>query len=393
MDLELRRWQIEALARWRPRRGGVASVVTGAGKSVLGLACFKDELQRHPDTRVLIIVPTLALLDQWASVLSLVGNFPTSAIALHSGRHHETRGAKVNVTTVNTARLLTKALTGDGSRWMLIADECHRYASPANRTALEAEWTATLGLSATPSREYDTWFEEYVEPTLGKVIYEYDYRQAVKDGVLVPFAIKNYRVPLTPSEQERVDRYSRVIARLASRRDPGDQEALKRASISRARTIQGASARLRAAREIMAQHKGERAIVFHEQVERAGQLAEQLHEDGHRVALYHSAMAQPDRLRSLLLFKTGQVDVLVSCRALDEGLDVPEATFGLICSSSASTRQRIQRMGRLLRTGPLKGSAEVATIYASSGERARLASEERTLEGVASVSWYEVVFG
>ena len=48
-------------------------------------------------------------------------------------------------------------------------------------------------------------------------------------------------------------------------------------------------------------------------------------------------------------FKKGKLNVLVSCTALDEGFDMPEADGAMILSASSSKRQRIQRMGRVLR--------------------------------------------
>jgi superfamily II DNA or RNA helicase len=275
---------------------------------------------------------------------------------------------------------------------MLVADECHRYGAPANRRAIEGDWVASLGLSATPTREYDTWFEDYVVPETGPIFFEYGYDQALHDGVLTPFQLTNYEVPLTAREQARVDTASRRIAQLLEDGGVADDDQLKRALLARARLLQAAKARLPAARALMHTRKGRRAIVFHEQIAAAEEVLGMLVEDGHRAVAYHSALAAPTRQKNLLLFRQGQVDVLVTCRALDEGLDVPDAEFGLICASTASTRQRIQRLGRLVRRAEGKDVAEIATIYAGKPERSRLEEEEATLSGVAGVRWFEVRF-
>lgn len=387
----LRRWQIDALTKWIARRRGVASVVTGAGKTRLALACVAEQRKSSPDMQVLVIVPTLALLDQWLSVFHADPVFEREQVATHSDGKLGPTTAPYNLATANTARTATKALSSRGS-WMLVADECHRYASPANRAAIDAPWGASLGLSATPSRDYDTWFEEYVEPVIGPVFYEYGYDEAIHDGVLVPFRLSNFRVPLTSREEERYASLTRRIAALISGRDGASDEALKRATLARAKLAQDARARVPAACAIMERHRGERALLFHEQVAAAEDITRRLTVAGHRAVIYHSSMTPSTRLKSLLMFRTGQADILVSCRALDEGLDVPDATFGLICSSTASTRQRIQRLGRLLRPSPGKASAEIGTIYATGAERERLGDEERQLDGLASVSWHEVLF-
>jgi len=47
----------------------------------------------------------------------------------------------------------------------------------------------------------------------------------------------------------------------------------------------------------------------------------------------------------------GYADVMFSVKALIEGVDVPDADIGIIRVSSGSVRQRIQTLGRILRTG------------------------------------------
>jgi superfamily II DNA or RNA helicase len=67
------------------------------------------------------------------------------------------------------------------------------------------------------------------------------------------------------------------------------------------------------------------------------------------IALYHSRLTSHQRDKALQGFAQGKISVLVSVKALIEGLDVPDANFGLSAASSASGRQRIQTMGRVLR--------------------------------------------
>jgi superfamily II DNA or RNA helicase len=388
---ELRAWQQEALDRWLPRRRGVASVVTGAGKTTFALACISRMRIEVPDLRVLIVVPTIALLDQWMVELETSLALPRTDIAAHGGGAKPAITGAVHVSVVNTARTLTSQLATSGP-WMLVADECHRYGAPANRSAVRGEWAAALGLSATPTREYDDWFEQYVVPETGPIFYEYSYEDALADRVLTPFVLTNFKVPMSGKERAAVERANMHIARLVSRHPNTDQEALKQALIRRSRLFQSVRSRLPAARELMKSRRGVRALIFHEQIVAANELVSLLREDGHRVVAYHSGLSSPARQKNLLLFRTHQVDVLVTCRALDEGLDVPDAQFGLICASTASTRQRIQRLGRLVRRAEGKVEAEVATIYAGDAEASRLRSEEEQMSGLARVRWFSVEF-
>jgi superfamily II DNA or RNA helicase len=384
----LRAWQEDALAQWRPTKRGVAHVVTGAGKTVLALACIADFSSGAPNAQVLVLVPTIALMDQWALALQDDLGVPTSEIARYP-RRARSGPAWAHVMVMNTARRVAPELMANG-RWMLIVDECHRVASLENRRALAVPPAAALGLSATPFREYDDYFQEYVAPVLGDVFYSYPYERALKDGVLTPFAIENYSVPLTSHEQREYDqttvRISRAIARGETRDDPG----LKRLLIRRASISQRAVSRIPAAVTLVDKFAGRRAIVFHESIEAATEIAERLRTMSHRVALYHSGQGAATRMRSLALFRRKQVDVLVTCRALDEGLDVPDAQIGVIASSTASTRQRIQRMGRILRPAPGKDAALVCTLYATSLEENRLVEEEAELEGLAGARWFSM---
>ena len=62
--LDLCPWQREALATWRKHgHRGLIAAVTGTGKTHLGLAAAREELDRRG--RVLVLVPTRELQDQW----------------------------------------------------------------------------------------------------------------------------------------------------------------------------------------------------------------------------------------------------------------------------------------------------------------------------------------
>ena len=88
-------------------------------------------------------------------------------------------------------------------------------------------------------------------------------------------------------------------------------------------------------------------------------------------------------------FRLGMLSVLVTVRALDEGFDVPEAEVALIVSSSATKRQRIQRLGRVLRSTAKKDRATVITLYATKHEQERLMRDPAT-RVASGVSWKEI---
>lgn len=56
-----------------------------------------------------------------------------------------------------------------------------------------------------------------------------------------------------------------------------------------------------------------------------------------------------ERKQMLEYFRQGRIDVLVTSKVLNEGVDVPEASIGVVISGSAAVREHVQRLGRILR--------------------------------------------
>jgi len=67
------------------------------------------------------------------------------------------------------------------------------------------------------------------------------------------------------------------------------------------------------------------------------------------VAIEHSRKSAAERQAALAGLRTGEVQVLISVKALQEGIDIPDVGLGVSVASTASARQRIQTMGRVLR--------------------------------------------
>src|SRR5258708_14622362 len=57
-------------------------------------------------------------------------------------------------------------------------------------------------------------------------------------------------------------------------------------------------------------------------------------------------------------FRSGAFTKLVTGRVLNEGVDVPDANVAIVASGSASMREYVQRLGRVLRPKP-----EEAQLY------------------------------
>lgn len=390
-----RRWQTEALGEWQSHdRRGIARVVTGAGKTIFAELCMLDFVEEEPAGRIVVVVPTLALLDQWLIDLQEDLGVPADQIATYSGEGRPEQPAAINLLVLNTARDEAPKLA-TGAATLLIVDECHRAASPENAKALVGDHRATLGLSATPERDYDEGLTEILNPSLGAIFYDYDYGRARRDGVITEYVLVNVAVPLLPAEQARYDALSKKVgaAVRALKSGDGDENRLKIALRRRAAVSARAAKRVPVAAWIAEQHRGRRTVIFHEEIASAERIYRLLIERGHNATIYHSKIPPHVRRDNLRLFRRGAFQVLVSCRALDEGVNVPETEVGIIASSTASSRQRIQRLGRVLRPARGKSHATVYTLYATGIEERRLRDEADRLESASEVRWQKARVG
>lgn len=87
-------------------------------------------------------------------------------------------------------------------------------------------------------------------------------------------------------------------------------------------------------------------------------------EKGYIIKYNETKSISPKRLRQIAIskFESGEIKVLSTAKALDEGFNVKGIGCAIICSGSSKKRQYIQRMGRTLRFIPGK-TAKIVNIY------------------------------
>jgi superfamily II DNA or RNA helicase len=378
--LEPRGWQTEAMQLWENAgHRGIISVVTGGGKTIFALAC----VDRIRPLATLIVVPTAALLEQWWEEAANYFDLDLDEINIISGNQNFRLGA-INIAVLNTAVKLVDKIKSH--KCFLIIDECHKAASEHFRAILDLNTSATLGLSATPERPYDNGLSDFLIPALGDIIYTYDYRSALRDKVIVAFDLKNIVFELEGDRQKEYDKLSVAIARSINKFGMGAEETVA-LFLKRARVLNLSENRIRLAVRLVALHRGRRILIFHEDIEACNVIHTVLLDVGVKSGVYHSKMKLREKVAMLSLYRKGEIDVLVTCRALDEGFNVPETEIGIIAASTATRRQRIQRLGRVVRPAKGKSGACVYTLVATGPEIDRLKDEEKVLEGVAAVSW------
>ena len=387
--MKLREWQEAAFPLWWERKRGIVKVVTGGGKTVFAIHCLKKYLEENTNNTIFIVVPSIALLDQWHEGLQL--SFKNNEIALNGGGERLDKLSKITISTIDSVKNIIENF--DASKTLLIVDECHKIGTEKRGEILTNNWHATLGLSATPERDYDDNFYIIIRKILGDIIFDYDYIDAREDEVIVNFKLLYAYAAMTSSEEAEYKKFTKSIQRRAATIGGNNMNdyPLKMLIFNRARMVKNSVNRIPFGIELLQKYKRDSWIVFTENKKQAKEFNTIINKKGYKSAIYNTDLDSSEREENLNNFKNGNLNVLVSCTALDEGFDMPEADGAMILSASSSKRQRIQRMGRVLRITANKQNALIVTVYSSKTEYEKLREESNRyqLEGVP-IKWQQM---
>jgi len=387
--LKLRQWQEKAFPLWWAKKRGIVKVVTGGGKTVFAIHCLTKYLEEEKDNSIFIVVPSIALLDQWYE--GLQKTFGDKDISLNGGGEHLEVISKITISTIDSVKNIIHKF--DASNTLLIVDECHKIGTEKRGETLTNNWHATLGLSATPERDYDDNFYIIIKKILGDIIFDYDYIDAREDEVIVNFKLLYAYAAMTKDEEEKYKKFTKSIQRRAATIGGNNMNdyPLKMLIFNRARMVKNSKNRIPFGVDLLQKHKRDSWIVFTENKKQAKEFNKIINKKGYKSAIYNTDLDNAEREENLNNFKSGNLNVLVSCTALDEGFDMPEADGAMILSASSSKRQRIQRMGRVLRITANKENALIVTVYSSKTEFDKLREESNRykLEGVP-VKWQQM---
>ena len=387
--MKLREWQETAFPLWWNRKRGIVKVVTGGGKTVFAIHCLKQYLEENPSNSILIVVPSIALLDQWYE--GLLQSYDANQLSLNGGGEHLEELSMITISTIDSVKNIIDKF--DASQTLLIVDECHKIGTEKRGETLTNYWHATLGLSATPERDYDDNFYIIIKKILGDIIFDYDYIDAREDEVIVNFKLLYAYAAMTPEEEDEYKKFTKSIQRRAATIGGNNMNdyPLKMMIFNRARMVKNSKNRIPFGIELLQKYKRDSWIVFTENKKQAKEFNTIINTKGYQSAIYNTDLDASEREENLNNFKSGNLNVLVSCTALDEGFDMPEADGAMILSASSSKRQRIQRMGRVLRITANKQNALIVTVYSSKTEYEKLREESNRyqLEGVP-IKWQQM---
>ncbi|WP_448574310.1 DEAD/DEAH box helicase [Trichothermofontia sp.] len=344
--------QQAALAAWQQAgRQGVVVLPTAAGKTYLAQLAMQATL-RH----TLIVVPTLDLLHQWYA--HLLAAFPDAEIGLLGGGARDR--SPILVATYDSAAIHAETL---GNRYaLLIFDECHHLPSDFNRVIAEyAIAPYRLGLTATPERAdgRHTDLDRLIGPTV--------YRKAPEDlagQALAHHDVVQIKVNLSQWERQRYEALiqernaflSQSKIRLGSLEGwqrfvqvSATSAAGRKAMLAHheARAIAlGTDGKIRVLTDLLNQHYPEQVLIFTND----NATVYRISQDFLIPAITHQTPVK-ERHDILDRFKQGIYKTLVVANVLDEGVDVPDVRIAIFLAGSGSTRQFVQRLGRVLRKG------------------------------------------
>ena len=355
--MKLKAWQSKADKRWEENLyKGTVEAATGTGKTYLGLAVvdrFKVYIiDPERSERMLIVVPTIALQHQWQQELLKVVD--AKYVGLFGGGEKDIH-MPIVVAVVNSLR--NKELDFE----YLILDEIHRMFSKENFTFIKnGTFNKILGLSATPERTDE--LENEILKAYAPVVYRYKRKAAIEDKVLSNYSVEFRGIDLTLDERARYEIYEDVISNLMYKNKGKAFMALpyklRVAITNRKILINNASQKIIESAEIVKSHPKHKIIMFSESIKTADSMAE-LIEDS---VVYHSKVKASERQPVIEKFRNGEARVLITVRALDEGLNIPNCDMAVVAAGNSVPRQTIQRIGRILRKSKGK-HAKIIFLY------------------------------
>ncbi|MEM3775893.1 MAG: DEAD/DEAH box helicase family protein [Metallosphaera sp.] len=356
-NIKLREYQERALRLWLSRKRGVLVLPTGAGKTVIGIKALSTL-----KVATLIVVPTIELLHQWADKIEEL--LDASPGIIGGG---EDRLSGITVITYDSAYIKVEQL---GNKFpFVIFDEVHHL--PSIGYINIAELMASpfrMGLTATPEREdgRHVLLEDRVGPVLVRL-----HPSQLSGKYLAEFKTKRLYVELTPKEKEKYEELrGKFISYLRKKgfrmssprdfqrliylagRDKDARDALLAWHESMKISINSES-KLEKLKEILKEYLGHKIIVFTRDVDMAYKVSREF-----LIPAVTYLTPKDERKEILSKFRTGDYKVIVASNVFDEGVDVPDASVGIVLGGYGTSRQMMQRLGRILR----KSEGKVATL-------------------------------
>ncbi len=358
---EARRWrhQQEALEAFLKTPAGVLEMATGTGKTRTSLKILTELTRRNAVTGAIVATDGNDLLGQWASEVDAwsVSTKSNYAIYRHFGQFHELGNfvldphnailvisrTQLHIALKRVPRPLQKSM-------IIIHDEVHGLGTEGCQRELAGEHASfgyRLGLSATPERAYDVAGNAFIASEIGPTIYRFSLEDAIKRGVLCEFDYIPLDYNLTNNDKERL---KKINARKAARAETGSPMSNEEFWIALSHVYKTAEMKPEVFSRFLQRDASilESSIIFVETREYGDRILDIIHPHTH---LYRTYYAE-DEQENLVLFSRGEINTLITCHKISQGIDIRLLKSVVIFSAARSKLETIQRIGRCLRVDP-----------------------------------------
>lgn len=350
------RWrhQKDAAAAFLKARCGVLEMATGTGKTRTALSILNELKERDLITTTVIAAYGTDLLDQWYKELVKHTGLP---VYRAYEQHRETqaflnspKGAVLLLSRANLDEVLVRLDQRLFDKGLLICDEVHGLGSPALVAALSGKlrkFAYRLGLSATPERTYDADGNRFIEQEIGPIIFRFGLEEAIKRGILCEFDY--VPLPYVLSEEDKAAVRQAIKRYHAKSRagEPAPIESLYR-DIARVRKLSQEKIEPFVTYVETDPSVLERCIIFVESAEYGALIQPILMRKRSDFHTYY----QDDDRENLRRFARGQLECLLTCHRISEGIDIQSVNNIVLFASARARLETVQRLGRCLRVDP-----------------------------------------
>lgn len=345
-----RDYQQRALENWvAAGMKGCIVLPTGSGKTIVGMKAIE-----RVNSSSLVVVPTLDLMDQWVSVLTKHFGIEIGRLG---GGDDELKG--ITVSTYDSAYIRASSIGNLFS--LVIFDEVHHLPSPGYRSI--AEQLASpyrMGLTATIEREDDLHKE--LPKLVGGVVYQASPNALAVKSHLASYEVERRYVEMLPDELEEYRKsynsFLHCIKKMRFRMNArnsfqklimlsGRSKVAREALLARNRAMKVAfnsRAKFEELKDILSENRDMKTIIFTQHNSLVHDISNKF-----LIPFITHKTKKDERTDVLAGFRDGRFRAIVTSKVLDEGVDVPDAELGIIVSGTGSSREYIQRLGRLLR--------------------------------------------
>ena len=349
--------QQEAVRKWVAAKGkGSLVAMTGFGKSRMALMAIKAVLKKYPNLRILVVVPTEPLKKQWQ-------------------QHIDDNGFQFNMEVQIINTVIKHHYTCD----FLVLDEEHRYSAETFSKVFDCvQYKLILGLTATFERldGKHILINKYCP-----IVDEITTLECLANGWVSTF--KEYQVLIDVDDIDIYKEYNRQWtehfeffqfdfglamkmvgpegwkAKLAYRDTiykGNDEEKKKqilnainyhamgfvRTMTQRKAFINNHPKKIEIAKKIMDARPNSKIITFSNNVKMAESL-----DNGNYV--YTGKTSKAKGRVTMEDFISGKIKRIHSCHKLNEGIDVPDISVGIVLGTDSSEIKAKQRLGRVTR--------------------------------------------